>query len=160
MNNENKTNLKLFFNKFQEVFSIYNIYIHDPDHFFTFSDSAVFDANNNDWSLCLTELKDKLLTSLDSVLNEQHSFEESPYIRTINLPNGLDISISILNNQSKSWYGSEHTINTFDFLLESERGYFNNCKTFLDIGGHQLVWSTFMRRPIKMLMWYPLNLLY
>lgn len=51
--------------------------------------------------------------------------------------------MALVNEQSREWYGAEHFLGTCDFLIEAERGLFQGCKRFLDLGGHQMIWATY-----------------
>lgn len=108
-----------------------------------FSNSALTLAEYGDWSAAATELRDFLQTALSSQLSSWHRFVDVPYVRRMELPGHGSISMAIINEQSRDWYGTERTIGSFDFLLEAKRGVFQGCKSFLDLGGHQLIWSCF-----------------
>jgi len=110
---------------------------------FHFSESAANAALQEDWNLAIREFQCFLKDTLKGTLTELHVFIESPHVRTLDMPNGRSIHIGILNQQSEDWYGSSQGLSQFDFLREDELGLFANCSTFLDLGGHQLIWSVY-----------------
>jgi hypothetical protein len=130
-----------FFKKVLEVYEKNELHLNKD--LLKFSDTAVQKALTGDWHLCVTELRDILSSTLTPILTSTHAFEQNPYVRDIKLPDGKTIYIAIINQQSREWYGTEHTIGSFDFILETQRGVFKDCHTFLDLGGHQLVWATY-----------------
>jgi hypothetical protein len=108
-----------------------------------FSNGVLSAAEAGNWDGAAGELRMLLEKTLAGKLSSGHQFLEHPYVRRIELPGQREIAIAIVNNQSRDWYGSEHTIEAFDFLLEARRGVFKDCRRFLDLGGHQLVWTSF-----------------
>lgn len=133
--------VNLFFNKMLDVYKKNGLPI--DESLLAFSSDAMHKAATGDWSVCVVELRDKLATSLSQSLSNAHLFDPKPYVRNISLPDGKSINIAIINQQSAEWYGTEGTIGSLDFLLEAQRGVFKNCFSFLDLGGHQLVWATY-----------------
>lgn len=109
----------------------------------TFSNSALAAAVVGNWKLAIGEFRSICQRMLDGKLSNQHVFLSEPYVRRINLPNQGEIAIAIVNSQSRDWYGTEQAIGSFDFLHEAQRGIFDGCKRFLDLGGHQFVWTCF-----------------
>lgn len=109
----------------------------------SFSKSAVTEAVAGSYEKCVKELQLALHNILGGKLSTSHIFVNSPYVRGITLPGGDLINVAIINQQSLEWYGREEAIGAFDFIYESQRGVFEGCRTFLDLGGHQLVWSIF-----------------
>lgn len=132
---------QIFQIKIKQAFEAHQIQVHDQDLIFT--EAALAAAKYGKWNFAAIELSKLLKDKLFHILSENHKFLEHPYIRFIALPNSQSISIAIINEQSKEWYGTENSIGSFDFILENERQTFKNCKTFLDLGGHQLIWSTY-----------------
>ena len=108
-----------------------------------FSDFARSKAIAGDWNPCARELRDQLNSTLASVLSEDHSFEAFPYVREISLPRGKKISVAVVNQQSREWYGGQDVLGSFDFVAEDQLGAFTGCRRFLDLGGHQLIWSIY-----------------
>ena len=112
----------------------------------SFSNSALAEAEAGSYELCLKELQTVLRQILGGKLSASHVFVNNPYVRGIVLPGGDLINVAIINQQSLEWYGREEAIGAFDFIYESQRGIFEGCRMFLDLGGHQLVWSVFYAR--------------
>lgn len=110
---------------------------------FRFSESAENAALKKDWNLGSWEFQDFLRHALKGTLTELHAFIETPYVRTLDLPGGRQLHIGIFNQQSKTWYGDTQGLWQFDFIREDELGLFADCSTFLDLGGHQLIWSIY-----------------
>lgn len=102
-----------------------------------FSNGALSAVEAGDWGMAAGELRDLLRNILAGKLSSSHQFLEHPYVRRIELPGHGEISVTIVNNQSRDWYGAEHVIGAFDFLPEARRGVFQDCRRFLDLGGHQ-----------------------
>ncbi|WP_417581085.1 FkbM family methyltransferase [Nitrincola sp.] len=113
---------------------------------FEFTASALASAKAGDWNGAAVELRDLLQQTLSGKLSASHEFLDHPYVRCIDLTAQEQIFVAIVNNQSREWYGTETAISAFDFLLEDKRGLFQNCRRFLDLGGHQLVWTCFYAR--------------
>lgn len=113
------------------------------DNAFLFSNRSIEEAGKGNWDGCVVELRDKLETALANSLAAHHRFERDPYVRRIDLTDGKTINVAVINQQSKEWYGSVNFIRTCDFLLEAQRGLFQNCRKFIDLGGHQMVWSVY-----------------
>ena len=137
----NTSSIELFFSKVFEVYKKHELNVNRD--VFTFSNLAIENAKLGDWNLCCQELCDILSTSLANILSDNHFFEKRPYVRNIQLTGKETIRIAIINQQGASWYGTENTIAAFDFLLEARRGVFKDSYSFLDLGGHQLVWSVY-----------------
>jgi hypothetical protein len=114
-----------------------------PHGTFIFSDLAKRDVENGNWDKCASELAKNIEVLLKPILNEGHAFYFSPYVRKVNLPDGRSINAAIINQQSKDWYGSDHFVSTCDFLIPSKLGLLRDCKTYLDLGGHQLIWACY-----------------
>lgn len=131
----------LFVQKLGEALAAHDFQV-DADRL-GFSRSALAAAETGDWSPAASELRDFLHFALGEVLTDQHEFVEKPYVRRIEFPQGGAISIAIVNKQSAEWYGTERTLGGFDFLLEARRGVFDHCSSFLDLGGHHLVWACY-----------------
>ena len=127
--------------KMQEVFALHSIEVDRKD--FEFTNEAVELARAGRWELAVGELSILLDRLLSSILNGEHKFLDAPTVRHMSLSPTDDIYIAIMNEQSKSWYGSDFSIGSFDFLLEDQRGILSLCRRFLDLGAHQLVWSIF-----------------
>lgn len=108
-----------------------------------FSNSALSAALLGNYEICVYELQRELRKILGASLVPAHIFVAEPYVREVKLPDGKQLSIAIINQQSLEWYGRDDAIGAFDFIYESQRGVFKDCFTFLDLGGHQLVWSIF-----------------
>ena len=108
-----------------------------------FSTSALSGALIGDYDQCVKELRNELRQILGGILSASHVFVNDPYVRVIELPGGDSINVTIINQQSLEWYGGKDAIGAFDFIYENQSGVFQGCRTFLDLGGHQLVWSTF-----------------
>ena len=109
----------------------------------TFSDETLQAATAGDWDPAARELTAWLETKLADILADHHSFVADPYVRRIEFPDGGSIAVGIINAQAADWYGTDTTIISFDFLKERGLGLFDGCKTFLDLGGHQLVWAAY-----------------
>ena len=108
-----------------------------------FSASALEAASSGNWDFAAKELAAWLKTKLGGILAGHHQFAPVPYFREIAFPEGGSIKVGIINAQAAEWYGSETALVSFDFLQESRRGLFDGCSSFLDLGGHQLVWAAF-----------------
>ena len=111
--------------------------------FFKFGDQAREAAINGNWDPCALQLQEKLRLLLSETLAPSHRFAERAYVRRFDLPHDISLLVAIVNQQGAEWYGTESTIAAFDFLLEQERGLFDECRSFLDIGGHQMVWASY-----------------
>jgi hypothetical protein len=135
-----KNNIPSFYRKVQRILKLHNLGHADV---FKFSNTAISDAMTGNWKSCVLELREQLESALGDKLSGAHHFVNEAYVRKIDLPDGDSINVSIINQQSKEWYGSDDSIGSFDFIYEKQRGIFQGCDTFLDLGGHQLVWSTF-----------------
>ena len=111
--------------------------------FFKFGDNARDAAIVGDWNPCALQLQEKLRLLLSETLVPSHRFADGAYVRRFDLPHDISLLVAIINQQGAEWYGTESTVAAFDFLLERERGMFDECRSFLDIGGHQMVWATY-----------------
>jgi FkbM family methyltransferase len=108
-----------------------------------FSADAIRQADEGNLDACAQQMRDFLATNLAHILSDTHAFLEEPWVRKMVMPDGQLINIAIINRQSAEWYGTELTIAAFDFLLEPLQLIFDRSRTFLDLGGHQFVWSTY-----------------
>lgn len=108
-----------------------------------FSAAALAAAGEGNWDVAAVELTRTLARILGPVLSPAHAFADRPHIRRIELPNGRPILIGIINQQAAEWYGRDDSIAAFDFLHEAQRGVFDGCNRFLDLGGHHMVWASF-----------------
>lgn len=136
---EKNNNIEAFYERFRWITEVHGLYDGDC---FTFSEDAVRDSANGEWDLCALELRQGLEIALKGSLSCAHHFLDRPYVRKFDFDVG-QISIAVINQQAKDWYGSDDSIGSFDFIYESNRGLFRGCDTFLDLGGHQLVWSVY-----------------
>jgi FkbM family methyltransferase len=107
------------------------------------SEGALAAAASGDWSMATREWRDRIAGVLEGQLAAHHQFHHDPYLRRIALPDGRSIAIAIVNQQSAEWYGTPETIGSFDFLVEQRKGALADCLSFLDLGAHQAVWSTY-----------------
>lgn len=108
-----------------------------------FSSVAMQHAELGDMGKCAAEFATKLETILSPILAPSHAFESAPYVRKVDLPDGRTLYVAIINEQSREWYGSEHFVGACDFLIPAKQGLFQDCKTYLDLGGHQLIWTSY-----------------
>ncbi len=136
-----KLEVLVFYEKLIAICKKHDLHI-TPDGF-NFSWSAIHDAVNGDWKLCAGEFKNFLSTALQKHISTDNIFLTDPYVREIGLPNDKTLNIAIINDQSLQWYGQENTITAFDFVLEDKKGLFKDCKSFLDLGGHQMIWALY-----------------
>lgn len=127
--------------KIADALKAHNIAIVPED--WQFSGRALSAAEAGDWDMAAGELRDVLQKTLGHQLSTGHQFVAHPYVRRIAFPDQGSISVTIVNEQSREWYGSEQAVHAFDFLLEAQRGIFCDCRRFLDLGGHQLIWACF-----------------
>lgn len=110
---------------------------------FAFSSDALRQVESGNWDKCAVELATKLKLVLSPILAPNHEFCDAPYVREVDLPDGRKLFAAIINQQSKEWYGSDHFIATCDFLIPSKLGVLRDCKSYLDLGGHQLIWASY-----------------
>ena len=129
-----------FYGKIRQVLALHQL---EALQDIKFSGNALNGALIGSFDDCAREFQEMLIFILKGKLSSQHIFIQTPYVRQITLSNGDFLNILIVKQQSLEWYGREDSISAFDFLYESQRGVFSGCKTFLDLGGHQLVWSIF-----------------
>lgn len=111
--------------------------------FFQFDQSEKDAASQGDWTPCALQLRAKLECVLVGTLASSHQFAAHAHVRQFDLPHDVTLLVAIMNQQGAEWYGTENAAIAFDFILERERGTFDECKSFLDIGGHQMVWATY-----------------
>lgn len=132
---------ELFAMRVQNVFVSHDIEVEDGE--FEFSATAIESGKKGNWSACAVELRDKLAKSLQSKLTPWHNFVDAPYVRSLTLPDGTPLNLAVINEQSREWYGSETFLVSCDFLKEKEMGCFDGCTSFVDIGGHQIIWAIY-----------------
>lgn len=100
-------------------------------------------ALKGNWTPCAMQLREKLEKVLEGNLAPSHRFAANAYVRRFELPQNVSLLVAVINQQGAEWYGVDTAAAAFDFVLENERGTFSGCKSFLDIGGHQMVWATY-----------------
>jgi FkbM family methyltransferase len=132
--------LEIFASEVQSILNLHNLH---PTTNFRFSNDAMLCASEGNWNSAAIEFKNNIEQLLHGMLSELHKFVDKPYIRKIELPTGGVISVGIINEQSREWYGGENALSAFDFVYEWQLGVFADCEKYLDLGGHQLVWSIF-----------------
>lgn len=110
---------------------------------FDISANALLAAKNGDWTPAVKDFTNAVESALGKMLTPNHGFLKSPYVRKFDFDYLAGLSVAIVNEQSLEWYGREGAVGAFDFLLEFERGLFDGCTSFLDLGGHQMVWACF-----------------
>jgi FkbM family methyltransferase len=135
-----KNHVEIFVSKVHTILDMHGL---SSDSDFCFSEEALANASNKNWNLAAKELKANIELTLHGMLSDMHKFVDEPYVRRIELPTGGVMFVSIINEQSREWYGGENTLAAFDFVHEFQLGIFSNCKRYLDLGGHQLIWSIF-----------------
>jgi len=136
-------NYSIFINKLHASLTAHNINCSLSD--IEFSNIALNQIRSGNFDRSIHEYRDLLSRLLSDKLTSSHCFLEKPYVRFIPFEKCQfdGFFIAIINNQSSEWYGTEETVKSFDFLYEDGKGYFSNCERFLDLGGHQLIWSTY-----------------
>lgn len=108
-----------------------------------FSNAALSRAAAGDFELSAEEFVLGVSKILEGKLAHHHVFLAKPYVRRFEFPRGEGLSVAIINQQSRDWYGGGDSVGAFDFLYEKQLGVFDGCNRFLDLGGHQLVWSCY-----------------
>jgi hypothetical protein len=146
MQTKNTSNINIemfgtFYKNIINLLSDHEIKVNQKD--IEFTEIAIIDALKNDWLKCSIEFTATIENILAPVLSDNHEFDNSPYVREVIFPNGNILKAAIINKQSREWYGSETFIATCDFLIPDKQGIFKNCKTYLDLGGHQLIWACY-----------------
>jgi FkbM family methyltransferase len=110
---------------------------------FRFTSRALAQWTQGDPQSITQEYAQALQESLEPYLSPNHKFLPTPYVRRVHFPTGRFMDIALINMQSKDWYGSETFLNTCDFLIPERLGVLNLCKSYLDLGAHQLIWSIY-----------------
>ncbi len=95
------------------------------------------------WDTASLEWRNYVHAALSPILDSNHLFLDKPTTCTFKLTTGHCLNVAIINEQAEAWYGGEHSTSAFDFVDHYNAALTKHCRSFLDIGGHQLVWSTF-----------------
>jgi hypothetical protein len=132
---------RLFEEKCKKVLAAHGLEIYDSA--MAFSNDAIDEANKGNWNPCVKEVTRMIAAILAPHLAPWHTFVAEPYVREVSLPDGTALRLAIVNEQSREWYGSDSFVSTCDFLIEKDRGCFENAFRFADLGGHQMVWATY-----------------
>lgn len=117
---------------------------------FGFSDEARATAVTGNWDRCAIEMRDMTASILAPQLAPWHAFVDAPYVRKLTLKDGTPLSLAIINEQSRDWYGGDSFFASCDFLVEKDRGCFSRAFRFADLGGHQLVWAIYYAKTSKL----------
>lgn len=133
-----ESEIRIFHEKMKSVYEVFGL---NYEYVLTSDDFGSLESSNFDQTL--DKFKTYLEASLGKMLLSNHQFLEACRVRKFVFENNKTINVAIINKQSSEWYDSENSICSFDFLLEDKLGLFDGCKTFLDLGGHQLIWSIY-----------------
>ena len=109
--------MQVYYEKVKNVFLLHNLKSADA---IRFSNSAILAATTGNWNFCALELREQLGVILGNYLSEYHRFLPDAYVRTFRFDDGREMKVAIINQQSKEWYGSPNSIESFDFLHEQK----------------------------------------
>ena len=100
-------------------------------------------AARGDWTYAGREFAQLLRRATRGKLDSSHTWLSRPFTKEFSFPSGVSLRCLILNRQGQEWYASDSSMSSFDFVKEDSIGIFSECQTFLDLGGHQGLWSTY-----------------
>ena len=134
-----KNELELFYKKINSLLDQQSYEI----PFKEFSAKSLKLANKGRYGKITREFGRQIQHILKGRVSGVNKFLFVPHVRQFNFANSNNLKVAVINKQAKQWYGRRGAEEAFDFLQENEMGMFRNARSFLDLGGHQLVWAIF-----------------
>lgn len=128
-----------FYEEIQRVLKLHEI----NENFTPFSLKAINKARSGNLGQITREFSRRVRKTMMGRLNRQHKFVIKPYVRKFKFENNVELRVAIINRQAAELYGRPNAQEAFDFLWGMKEGLFEEARRFLDLGGHQLIWTVF-----------------